>query len=102
VAFAFEREMFRRVCSELAKTLVGQQPPIREWKWGRGALKEGGLPVDEFYGWFSFVFDDDFLVDLDGRGGACGRGTRRGSQVRAVRLEKTVVVTVEEHRGWPK
>jgi len=40
---------------------------------GRGTLRGGfvgGLPVDELYGWLSFVFNDDFLVDLDWGGAA--------------------------------
>lgn len=33
-----------------------------------------GIPVYEFDSWFSFVFDDYFLVDLDWRGFAVWEG----------------------------
>jgi len=39
-------------------------------KWNR----EQRVPVEEFYCWFAFLFDCDFLVDLDGGEGPVGEG----------------------------
>lgn len=52
-----------------------------------------GVPIQEFYCWFTFLFDGYFLVDLDG-----GEGTGVGSgRTRAVR-EGIVCVHVWRER----
>jgi hypothetical protein len=67
-----------------------------------------GVPIDEFYCWFTFLFDCYFLVDLDG---GEGTGVGGGGWTRAVgegvvcvnvwRERKVVVkvIVIRSHRG---
>ena len=68
MTFAFEFQMIWRVVTKMFQTAVREKTNMLVlWV-------AQGIPVDEFYCWFTFLFDCYFLVDLDGGEGTMGAG----------------------------